>query len=81
MEQCGLHQRIALQALLTIGHQDADFHADDDDNYYAAAVDADINADADPDADQARALAFSCLASCSPPPFCPCGFPTLQLLL
>ena len=24
MEQCGLHQRIALQALLTIGRQDAD---------------------------------------------------------
>ena len=47
------------------------------------AVDNDINGDADndADADQAQALAFSCLASCSPLPFCPCGFPTLQLLL
>ena len=33
MEQCGLHQRIALQALLTIGDQDVD--ADNEDFYDA----------------------------------------------
>ena len=33
VEQCGLHQRIALQALLTIGDQDVD--ADNEDFYDA----------------------------------------------
>ena len=34
VEQCGLHQRIALQALLSIGHQQsADFFADIDADY------------------------------------------------
>ena len=40
VEQCGLHQRIALQALLTIGHQDADFHPDDDDDVDVDDADA-----------------------------------------
>ena len=36
MEQCGLHQRIALQALLTIGDQDVDA---DNEDFYADNVD------------------------------------------